>query len=262
MQSNFGDSKFQIQFKDMRSFIAASDDGLITSGCIVFVYDAGTKNLATIYSDGNRTALANPMLRASFPTDGTVTFFGSAASYDIFVNDDKGNAATHYGVTPQTHSLPLNRDSAEKVLVFPVNGSVGNVETDTGLDLPYKALVHSAFLECTTAESAKTVDVGLLSTETAGDADGLIAAASMASTGKVDLRTITAGSNENYLSAFKIGALLGALKVGVDTAGREGQSLITGHFVTGSNAKSISYTPSSGSSSFVGYCYVSFRTLR
>lgn len=61
-------------------------------------------------------------------------------------------------------------------------------ETDSSIDLPTPAVVTGIFLEVLTAEATggtKTLDVGLLSSESGGDADGFLDGASVAATGTV-----------------------------------------------------------------------------
>lgn len=69
-------------------------------------------------------------------------------------------------------------------ITAPSDGS----EQDTGFDLPSGAIVRDVFLDVGTAESTgttKTIDVGLLSSESGGDADGFLDGISVASTGIV-----------------------------------------------------------------------------
>lgn len=261
IQSNFNDNKYEIEVKDARSFNAASADGLITSGCYVFVYDAGTKTLSTIYADGSRTSLANPITRSQFATDDKIKFWSSATSHDIVINDDKGNLAEHLSVTPQTHLVPLDRSHSDKVLIFPMVSNTGGTETDTGLDLPYKAHVYDVAVEVTTLDSTETVDIGILSSETGGDANGFIAAASVAATGFVKPFVNTAGSAETYVSTAYFGDLMGPAAVGTNADKDTGIPRGWGHVVNGASGQSISYSPSS-SDTFVGFGYVYFKQLR
>lgn len=262
MQSKFNDNKYDISVYDPAlSRDGFSEDGLITSGCYVFVYDAGTKTLSTIYSDGARTALANPITRTQFAVADKILFFGPNSSYDIVVNDDKGNTATYPGVTPNLHSVAIDRSGSEKCLVFPMVFNAGGTEVDTGLDLPKKCLVVGAAVEVVTVDATETVNIGLLSSETAGDADGFLAAVSVATAGYVAPVDYTVGSNETYVSTMSIGALLGEGSVGNDVATDVGSAFIKGHLVDGSNATSISYQPST-SDTFAGYGYVMFKILR
>src|SRR6266702_995303 len=82
--ANYGDSQYQFSVVDQKSFTATGEAGTsftLSSGVLVFVYDAGTKTLSTIYSDRKRTAKTNPISRAQFATDGGVLFYGPSASY-------------------------------------------------------------------------------------------------------------------------------------------------------------------------------------
>lgn len=59
-----------------------------------------------------------------------------------------------------------------------------NTEVDLGVDVPSDALVEYAYINVTTAEATattKTLDVGLLSSESGGDADGFLDGVSVAS---------------------------------------------------------------------------------
>lgn len=130
-------------------------------------------------------------------------------------------------------------------------------ETDTGVDLPDKAVVLAVWLEVTTADAGITIDVGTLSTEGGGDADGFIDGASVAATGLVipDV-TVTAGANENYFSACTIGALLVDFTAGSDTAGDVGTLNKKFYATDSQTAKSISYTCSTGADTAAGKIYI------
>ena len=148
-------------------------------------------------------------------------------------------------------------------------GAVGNIkvltaefgastsETDTGIDLPSNALVLDAFLEVETADTGITLNVGTKSTETGGDADGLITGASVASAGLVPAGvTATAGANETYFSACTYGALLADFVAGSDTAGDVG-TYARKYYPTDANvAKSITYTASAGADTAAGKIHI------
>lgn len=130
-------------------------------------------------------------------------------------------------------------------------------ETDTEVDLPDKAIVLAAWLEVTTADSGITINVGTLSSESGGDADGFIKGASVASTGLVipDV-TVTSGTSEDYFSACTIGALLADFTAGSDTATDVGTLNKKFYATDSQTTKSISYTCSSGADTAEGYIYV------
>lgn len=262
MESKFGDQKYDVSVYDSSiSRSQVDENGKISSGCYVFVYDAGTKTLATIYGGPQRETLANPISRSQFATDGAIKFYGAASSYDIVVNDDKGNTGVYSSVTPLVHSVNLNRSGADKCLVFPLAFDASGAEVDTGLDVPYKSHIYDAGIEVVTTDSGETCALGLLSSETAGDADGIMLATSTANAGFFGLYAITDGSSEDYVSAARSGLLMGLGSVGTDAGNDFGQPGGPGHYVTGSNAKSITYTVSS-SDTFAGYGFVKFTVIR
>ena len=150
-----------------------------------------------------------------------------------------------------------------------VVGSEGNVkmiaaefdastsETDTTIDLPDGSVVLDVFLDVATADTGITLDVGLLSTESGGDADGFLDGISVAATGLVhpDV-TVTGGSNEDYLSACTYGAFLADFTAGTDTATDVGTFARHYHLTDSVTAKSISYTASAGADTAAGYIYI------
>lgn len=259
--SLYRDNKYVIQVKDQRSLDGCNEDGAITSGCHVIIYDAGTKTKSTIYSDNARTAKTNDITRTQFATDGCIVFWSPNSSHDVFVADEKGNNTLVTSATPQTHTIGLNRDNPNKCLFFPMVFNSGATETDTGLDIPYKAHVKDCRVEVVTVDATETVDIGLLSSETAGDADGFRAAVSVATAGFVAPVAYTVGSNETYLSSCTYGALIASKSLGNDVATDVGSLNLNGHFTDGANAVSVTYTPST-SDTFAGYGYIYYTVLR
>lgn len=83
-------------------------------------------------------------------------------------------------------------------------------EQDTGFDLPAKSIVLGAFVDVTTAEATgttKTLDVGLLSSESGGVADGFLNGVSVATTGiKKGTLASTGQTLGSLLSADESGA--------------------------------------------------------
>lgn len=136
------------------------------------------------------------------------------------------------------------------------------VETDTGWDLPLYGEIDPLSMRVfvQTIDATETINVGLLSTEVGGDADGFLVGISIATAGWVRPRlTFTTGSSQYYVSAYTYGELFscaatGGYKglAGADGAGTAGQPWLESHIGDGT-AKSISYTCSSGSDSFIGF---------
>lgn len=74
---------------------------------------------------------------------------------------------------------------AEGGFAIKVPFTKSTTEKDTGIDLPAGVIVTNAFVEVTTNVAASTIDVGLLSTEASGNADGFLDGVSCAAAGFV-----------------------------------------------------------------------------
>lgn len=134
-------------------------------------------------------------------------------------------------------------------------------EVDTGLTLPDNSIVlPSVVIEVVTAEATattKTIDVGLLSTETNGDADGFLSGADVSATGYVlPGLTETAGGTETHISAVTYGALIADFELGSNTAGDHGYIHPHPHVIDG-DAQSVSVTfgDSAGASELDAFVY-------
>jgi len=118
-------------------------------------------------------------------------------------------------------------------------------EKNTAVVIPADMVVKDVLIDVTTAAGSSTIDVGLLSSEAGGDADGFVDGASCASA--VKLRpgaTVTTGSNEVYVSATTRGVLLvDTFTAGTDVATDVGTYFEKVHRTDGT-AKTISYTTS------------------
>lgn len=258
---NHGLFEYDIEVRDARSLNATDSAGAITSGCHVIVYDAGTKTKATIYADENRTAKTNDITRTQFGTDTRIKFFAAASTVDLFIADNQGNNVLHSSVAPTVHVLPLDRSSVHKCFFFPMVFNAGGTEVDTGLDLPKNSMVRDVALEVVDIDATETVSIGILASETNGDADGFLLASSVATAGFYASYDITDGATEDFVGASRKGALLGLGSTGTNTANDFGQPGGAGHFVQGANGVSISYQPSS-SDTFTGYGYLWVTVLR
>lgn len=253
---------YDISVVDQSNLDGFSPAGAVTTGILTRVFDAGTKTHSTIYTDGTgATALTVPISRSQFATDGKIKFYSASTSHDLAIYHSDGSFAIISGVTPNTHTIKINRTGNAKVLVFPMAFNAGGTETDTGLDLPLGACVKDVLLEVTTLDATETVDIGLLSSESSGDADGFLVAASVATAGFVKPFAYTQGTYY-YVSSTKYGALFGLGQVGDNNAGSSYGVVKQGyHIVVSGNAVSVSYTPST-SDTFVGLGYLFFDLIQ
>lgn len=134
-------------------------------------------------------------------------------------------------------------------------------ETDTTEDLPAAALVRDVLVYVSTADAGVTVDIGTLSSEDGGDADGFADALSVAATGWVRPQaSVTAGGSETYYSANTRGALLADYIAGTNADGDFGLYHEKVYATDSQTAKSVSIT-SSESTTAVFDIYVLYDAL-
>lgn len=175
----------RVQLKDTFKEVNVND-----SGAIAFVCNAGTPVLATL-TDQYGNALANPLQL----TSGLLDFYYTAAvstapaSVDIYGITAKGMWFEYTGVSPSGPN-EINVDGSAKRMRMKIpfaiaNGAVAATEFKTGFKVPAQVMIMDSFhgtgLLVTTAQSGKTINVGILSSETGGAASGFINGSSLAS---------------------------------------------------------------------------------
>lgn len=126
-------------------------------------------------------------------------------------------------------------------------------EVSTGFVIPAGAVVNDVYIEVATAVAESTIDIGILSTETGGDADGFLDGESCATAGKVQhvQFNATAGSNT-----------LGALLVAGDIKSADSTALyfsVPKQHVGDGVAKTVTYTTSNHA--VAGYIWIVFDGL-
>lgn len=166
------------------------------------------------------------------------------------------NSTFRHAVAPNK-SLLWGLERTSKIVSIPFAPS-DNSEVDTTFDLPAKAIVTDILVEVVTADVGMTLDVGLLSSESGGDADGLADAVDVGSTGIKSVGpTVTVGSTETYYSANTKGALLTeGFLVGTDVDQDYGIFEQKNHYAGSVTAKSITYTGSAGSDTAAGFIHL------
>lgn len=134
-----------------------------------------------------------------------------------------------------------------KIKRLPITATPTGAEQSTAWQLPTKGFVLDAWVDVKTAEATggtKTLDLGLLSSEAGGDADGFLAAVSVAATG------LKKGTLLNT------GQTLGALLC-VDESG--GGVLVPEKHVLNGTARTVTYTAKSADwAEFRGDLYVEY----
>ena len=104
-----------------------------------------------------------------------------------------------------------------KLKLLPVTIVANTDEQDTGWNLPAKSLILDVWLDVTTQEATgttKTVTVGTDSTDS-GDADGFLAAVSVAAAGRINGEAVISGTGTNaFWDTNTRGALLSIFQQG------------------------------------------------
>jgi hypothetical protein len=133
------------------------------------------------------------------------------------------------------------------------------VETSTGFVLPTNARIYpwDMGVIVDTVDSGKTINVGILSSQTGGDADGFIVGLSLTTAGLIwPIQTITAGTQMTYISANTLGVLfMGGTYAqfnGANVTGIVPPVPLYKPYMCDGLAKTISYTCTTGSTTFTG----------
>lgn len=166
---------------------------------------------------------------------------------------------THFGQVDTVDGFSIADVLLPKVKKIAVS-TLTAVEIDTGFDLPTKGIVLDVFVDVKTAEATgttKTIDVGLLSSETGGDADGFLdGVVDSAIALKVGTLPVTDGTNTNfYTAAPTLGVLFFDGLLGADAAATPGVLTRRPHVLNGT-AKSLTYTLGSVHTELVADIYV------
>lgn len=136
-------------------------------------------------------------------------------------------------------------------------GVSDNSETSTFIVLPADLAVTDVLLDVGTLDAGETLDVGLLSSEGGGNANGFVDAASVATALKLRPgATVTTGTHEVYVSASTRGALLvDTFTAGSDAVEDTGTYVEMIHRCDGT-AKTVTYTGSAGSDTATGVVWL------
>lgn len=128
-------------------------------------------------------------------------------------------------------------------------------EASTGFLIPAGAIVNDVFIEVSTAVAESTIDIGILSTEVGGDADGFVDGESCATAGRVQHVKFDADA-----SKITLGALLVASDIKDATAVTPLFYSIPKQHIGDGVAKTITYTTSNHT--IAGNIFVVFDALR
>lgn len=159
------------QFFDTVGAIDGEGDVIVLAGASVTVYDAGTANVASIYSDDGVTVKDNPFLSGE---EGQISFYASDGRYDIYVylspykpvkildilledptTSSSGEMSTH--LSTFTHSdISVNKSSVTSLGVVDSQNKSLSDSADVSLatrDSQNTSIITSASLSLTTKDS-------------------------------------------------------------------------------------------------------------
>jgi hypothetical protein len=226
------------------------------------VLQAGVPAEQTIYSSENSSSAAsNP---GSISSDGIIRFWvaSGTSSIDISIYTANGDAEFIQGIVPSLQSnsgqnhVDINPHRRDQILVIPMIFN-DNTETDTGFTLVGPVVISDIELFVTTVDAGETLDIGLDGTTT-NDPNGLVAAASVATAGYVELGgAVNNGSNIDYYDSIVYGALLASFINGSDAVATNGGiTRIKAYIAEAETDANITYTESAGGDAFAGYMMV------
>jgi hypothetical protein len=221
---------------------------LQTAGGAFIVVAAGSLLKASLINPLTQASLTNPVT----PTNGKISFAINhttplESSVDLYGITADGRAVMARGITSAHQEIWVDGNRQHQVLVLPVHISnyPQNVETNTGIDLLTGSLVlPDLAVKVVVADPTETLDVGLLSTQTGGDADGFLAAIDVGTVGTVAAKAATTPTK---------GALIRET-IPADA----GTASIPKAYVIGSTAKTISVTTSPGSDTVQAFVQIPY----
>lgn len=240
---------FDIQVRDMMTGKAMN-----ATGGKAYITTSGGTAKSTLYNpDNDYAALSNPISltngRLRFAIVGASTF-GQASEpvVDIYGITGEGVPFQCRGWRPGMNTISVNNASVNHVLVVPFNiaDTAAATETDTGFDFTAGMAINPLNLSVytKTLDATETIDVGLLSSESGGDADGFIVGLSVA-TAVVVTPTLAA-------TAETLGALLR-----VAATADAGTGLVPRQHVI-ATATSLTYTLSAGTDTAAGFIVIGY----
>ncbi len=237
--------RIKFQLYELGSVGAFAKRAIQSSGGKVYVAGDGDAAKVAI-TDKDGVALTNP--RAL--TQGGCEFYTltTVERVDLFIQAPGGQFIVVPDVDESIADIGVDVTNPNQVYVIPfaIADTTAAAETDTGFDLIVGSeVMPTPAVKVSTLDATETIDVGILSSESGGDADGFVNA--------VVLDTAVMVKATLLASADTMGALLSVL----DSA-NAGDDAPEPHVVAG-DAVSISYTLTAGTDTAEGYIILPVR---
>jgi len=196
------------------------------------------------------TAKTNPVSTTVYASDGGKISFVSDPTdatndryVDLLVVDTVGGYTAfvkNFSPSIRTVVIDQTRDKMHKGTVWFTPTTTD--ETSTGITFGQNTFVHDVWVQVITAV-ASTVDVGLLSSGTNGDADGFRKGVLLSTTGYVkDTGRVTDGTTIDYTAASTYGALLYTSITGSDAVATGGGRSYIGHAIQNTQTGVLTFT--------------------
>jgi hypothetical protein len=221
---------------------------LATGGMAQVCVNGSPDKVAAVF-DSAQVATTNPVALSR-----GMLYFEVAKSVtilDIYLATPTGQFVVLKNVVPGDRSVvAYEPKDAESTWVIPFShaDSTDATEKDTGFDLPSGGLVSPFVgLEVVDVDATETINVGILSSEASGDADGFIAVASIATAGSVRIAPLN--------GADTLGALLK-----VQDSVNAGDDAPAPHAVL-STSRSVSYTTTAGTDTGSGFIHLTVTNI-
>lgn len=214
---------------------------------------AGSNTAETIYEYGDDayTSLTNPVTTTNYAL-ATVMKQAGVLSFrvdpgesgdryvTVIVVDTDGGFSTSVKMDEYTHTIVIDeRPNVQHSGLIWYSASSA-VETDTGIDFRYDTLIEHVGIEAVTVDAGETLDVGVLSSGTNGDADGFVDGSSVATAGHPLITLTTSGALMDDATNFDP----------------------DGHVILSANEQSLTYTGSGGSDTAAGYIHYFITWIR
>jgi hypothetical protein len=244
----------------------------IETGITFKVLAVDSNTAETLYYPRRTTSLTNPVTttnfastsvcnkKVAFRTDPTDTTYDRYVDL-IVVDTNGGYTAFIENFDRYTRTIVIDERPNivhQGTIWF---GGVTTDEVDTGINFLPATFVQDVRVEVVTTVSGGTIDVGLLSTETSGDADGYRKGVLLTTAGFVaDTGVVTNGTTIDYTAASTYGALLYTAITGSDAVATGGGRSYLGHVVKSGQAQSLTYT--GYSTTGAGYIHYWFNRIR
>lgn len=232
---------------DLQLYDALTGRTIEAAGGTLYVSLTGAFAKATLTNpDNDYAALANPITatRGKFRFAIANTGLGLPA-VDVFGIAPGGQAFRALNIKMgEVTDIDIDTTNVIQQLIVPfaIADTTANTETDTGFNFPVGAtILPFPSIDVRTVDSGMTIDVGLLSSESGGDADGFLDGISLTTAGQI---------KPTFASSVTQGALLRVTATGAAAVIPEPGVIST--------AVSLTYTLSSSTDTGAGYIKIPY----